>query len=318
MKTNELRECFQQLVECYSLRYLKKRKRYLGIFKGLCVDASEFDGQIALQFVSPSADIGEQVLEEFAGFQHWIEAGHPASWIRGRVVRDQVDSHGCTVVIDAGRLERMGLEQFLDIPNLIAQDLQEFGAVDSAACANCNRQPVTVVGLVDWQYSWFCRECWENLAIEADQGRIPVAQSVNWPLAAAIIFVLTIVGALGWGALQQPGQRPGFYSLMLPPMLWGFALCAVLVRFRVGVSPWLRLAICASVILSVLAGNVWGFRSSLPQQLQSIDWYDAVWLYFTVQLPLNFGDEVPFLAGGLIGAWIGLRFLKSEESVAVE
>jgi len=319
VRRSMLTDSLGRFVEHFGLRYVKRRKCYLGVYRGLCLDVSEFDGNITLQFFSPTADIQDQVLENFAGFHHWSAAGLPVSWIRGRVLRgDHVDEHGCLVVIDGARLEQIGFEQFLEVPDLIAGDLEELGATKSLLCVHCAQRPATVVGLLNWCYSWSCNDCWRTLATQATNGGIPVTERVNWAIATPTLAVSTILGGLGWGAIQQPGQHIGFYSLLLLPVLWGFGLCALLGRLRVGINRWLRLAICSSLILSVVAGNVWGFSTVLSRQLGPVDWMNAAWLYFTVQLAHNIGNEAPFLIGGLVGAWIHSRLLRSFDSIKVE
>src|SRR5438876_9693549 len=88
MSRQELRATLDQLAERYSLRWIEPLQRYVGIHRGVFVEAIGGADEITLIFRSPAADIGDEILEEFAGFEHWRQTGLPSSWIRGLMKKD--------------------------------------------------------------------------------------------------------------------------------------------------------------------------------------------------------------------------------------
>jgi hypothetical protein len=102
-------------------------------------------------------------------------------------------------------------------------------------------------------------------------------------------------------------------------------LCWAIARISGGVNPMLRFSLFASVVVSVLAGNIWGYRSHIVQEAEKQvgervvgpGWMESVEIYFAA-LPKIWRGEILFLIGGVLGSWIGLRLLKSAETVDVK
>jgi hypothetical protein len=126
--------------------------------------------------------------------------------------------------------------------------------------------------------------------------------------------------------MQQPHVVDIFgFWLVLFPAVWAVGICSVIGYVCDGVTRMLRLSLFASVILSVLAGNIWGFRSfvmqemadELNQQVVGPDLVESIKLYFAA-LPNSWQGEVELLLAGVVGAWIGLRFFKREETIDVQ
>jgi hypothetical protein len=75
------------------------------------------------------------------------------------------------------------------------------------------------------------------------------------------------------------------------------------------------------VVISLLAGDTWGYRSFSAQQIEKEGdrpiilpgWFESVELYFA-HCRVGGRGEVPYLLAGFAGAWIGLRLLKSAET----
>ena len=88
MKRRELRQHMEQVAEELSFRWVDKSKRFLGIHRGVLVEVSEWDGEVSFKFSSPTAHIGDEFLEDFAGFKHLPEAGIPTNWVTGLMERD--------------------------------------------------------------------------------------------------------------------------------------------------------------------------------------------------------------------------------------
>jgi len=328
MKRRELRECMERLAGRHQLRFVEKSKCFLGIERGVIVELSEWDAVVTAKLWSPTADIGHQVLEDFAGFVKWHEAGLPTSWISALMEsdangRERISKSGCSVLVDAKRLESIGIDRFMEIPMLLVQDLHAHGASETLRCTACGQKDAVIVALANFAYSPLCHECWQDMQFHATGGKLATQQSVRWPLVLAVLGVLTILGGMAWGFLQQPERlnRFGFFAMLLPA-IWAYGLCWAINLVSGGVTRLLRLTLCGSVMLSVLAGNMWGYRSFVVQQMEKRlhqpvlgpGWSDSAQLYFSA-LPDMWQSEAPFFAGGLIGAWIGLRLLKSEESI---
>jgi hypothetical protein len=330
MSRSELQECVSNVAERYALRTLDGSTHALGLHQGTLVDVSEFDGVIELRFGSPLANIGDEILEHFAGFRHCAEAGIPTVWINGLMERDasgheKASNNACVIRIDKTRLDQLGVDALLRIPDTIAHDLHEHGAPHALPCGGCGQKTATTLAFVDAAYAWFCTDCWQELNFHSSGGKLGKEQKVKWSLAIPLLAVLTVLGALGWGYLQQPKRldRFGFYSTLLP-VGWAFVVCLVVPSLSGGVTRALRLLLMVSVVISVLAGNIWGYRSFVVQQVEQEvkqpvvppNWMESVSLYFAA-LPKIGGSEVPFLLGGIIGAWIGLRMLRREEYVRI-
>lgn len=316
MKTRELRAAYAQFIDHYRLRPLPRLKRYVGIYRGVLLCAFEFDGVITLDFFAPTADLGNQPFEKFSGFTHWHDAGLPAAWLRPR---DSAETCGCVVTLDGNRLERLGVDGFLELPQTVADDLQSFGAGESIMCSGCGQRAASEASLIDWHYAWHCHDCWQAVSMQADRGGIPVSNEISWQFAAPLFVILTLAGALGWGWLQQPGVLPPDFipGLHMLPIGWGCLVCRLLMWRQAGSSRALRWLMGVSVVLSVLLGNIWGFHATLEQQ-GPIDWAQSVPLYFTFQLCQNLGGELPYLFGGVIGVWIGIYFARTKESILVD
>lgn len=321
----------ERLAETHGFRWADRRKRFLGIHRGIVVEVSEWDGKVTFVFSSPTAHIGDQVLEDFSGFAHLAEAGIPTNWVRGLIQRDangheHTSDNGCRLSIDTNQIDDVGVDAFARIPDLVADDFHAHGAVRTLPCANCDQKEATTVGLLNYAFTPMCRDCWQDIQFRAWGGKLATEQSVNWRLVLPALVGLTAVGGLIWGFLQQPERldRFGLFSLLLPAV-WAFGLCWAISRFSGGVTRTLRLSLFVSVVVSVLAGNIWGYRSFVVQQTEEQtnqtvvgpDCVESIKLYFTA-LPNSWPGEAPFLLAGLVGAWIGLRRLKGEETIDVQ
>jgi len=330
MSTTQLQDYLHDLSDRYRWRDIKKLACFLGVHRGIYVVASEREGVIFLKFFSPGADLRQQIAAHFAGFHHCEEGGLPLSWLevsqeRDKRGRESPSVHGCLLRIDSGRLEQIGEKRLLELPDLVASDLQEQGAPDSIPCQKCREKPSEILSLIDGALTAFCGACWSEVESQAPSGKLFKGHGVRWRRTLPALFACTVAGALIWGYLQQPDRldRFGLLSILFP-VGWALAVCCVVGSLSPGVTRSLRLSIFASVVLTVLAGNTWGFRSFLVQRMEQQlnrpvappDWFETVRLYFSA-LPQISKSEAPFFLGGIIGAWIGLRLLKREEYVEI-
>ena len=330
MNRRELRTWTERLAGDLGLRWAAKTKRYVGLHRGVIVELSEWGGAVTFQFVAPTASVSDEILEDFAGFRCLADLGIRTGWINGLMEvgpdgEERSSNSGCVLAIDAVRGEKIGEETFRGIPDAAAKDFHAHGAVEPVPCANCDRKEATTVGLIDYCYAPMCADCWDELQFYTAGGRLETGQSVDWAYVAPALALLTPLGGYLWGAVQQPGRlgNAGVLPLALPA-LWAFGLCWGVPRLGRGVTRPLRVSLFASVIVSVLAGNVWGFRSHVMEELErragrpliGPDWIGSVEMYVAA-LPDVWPSEAPFLFAGLLGAWIGLRILKGFETIDV-
>jgi hypothetical protein len=331
MTNSQLRECMTPLAETYQLRWSVAGKCYLGIHRGILVKLSEFDGVLSFLFSTPNTiDLRPQILENFADFTHCAKGGLPPSWIKiateatGSEERNSPDT--CYVELDSGRLEQIGPETYLQLPELVANDFQALGAEDHCVCATCGQENASVLTLVDYAAVPLCEECWQDLDSQTLNHALPNIEPVRWLFVVPSLCMLTLVGGWIWGFIQQPKllEKLPVGVIFLLPILWACFLIFVILSLGRGVNLLLRIALSVSVLLSVLMGNVWGFRSHLVQLVQAgakqpvepPSWFEATLIYFE-SLPWSWKGEVPFFVGGLVGAWLGHQLYKNREKIQV-
>jgi hypothetical protein len=323
MKRRELQQCLRQFVDRYHLRWVEKSKCFLGIHGGILIDASEWDGEISLKFSSPNANIGDQILEEFAGFTHCREGGLPTAWIKGLMERDAhgreiASDHACIVQLATNQLEGIGAEKFMQIPELVAEDFHAHGGVETLHCVNCGTREATVVALLNYAYGPTCDECWQAVQDHTAGRDIRTVQIVNWGPALLALLGVVLLGALVWGLLQEVEARLGFslgIFLFLLAFFWGALACDIVPLFSGGVTFGLRVLIGFAVLAGLLLGNAWGYYALMRQNEQPPTFSEAMEFYFRVQLGKP--DELPYLASGCLGAWLGFSLLKSFGKIKV-
>ena len=210
MSRRGLRDCMQRFAERYQLRYLEKYKRFVALYRGIGLSICESDSTITLGFFCPSVDIGDQILEDFAGFCHCEEAGVPTAWIAALRELDtnsksgQTTSHrGCVLQIYKNRLQLIGVEKFMEIPEIVARDLYEYGATDSWACDMCGQQQAATDAFFDGAYASLCNGCWSqaqlalkwqvDIGAERRKRRPVVRKCIAFAVIAAIIMVAAII-----------------------------------------------------------------------------------------------------------------------------
>jgi hypothetical protein len=302
----------RQLAERYALRYLEVSRHYLGIHEGLCIDAFEYRGEIHLHVFSPAAVINSQILEGFTGFSHIHELGVPTDWVKVSGYRANVDANACAVELSQFRLRQISIEQVLAIPDCLAKDFQLFGAAPVLeSCGACGAVGRTNLMYVNGFYHIACDHCLMDLRGRSPQGILENPAAVRWPRAAGAILLATVVFALLWGLLQQPQKMDG-RMLLLAPFLAAIGMARFVAKSAGGTSLTLRLATLLGTVVATLAGNIWGFRTSIEAQHNVLlTWTGAADLYFNHQLRLNSGVEGIYLFGAAAGAWLGNDILRS-------
>ncbi len=204
----ELKECMQRLVERYELRYLQKHNGFVGIYQGIGVKVCRSGGEITLTFFCPAADIGDQILEDFAGFSHWAEAGLPNEWIDAlretgfnKPFNPTTSHRGCLIKIDKYRLERIEVEKFLDIPEIVTRDLYEYGATDTWVCDMCKQDDATDAFL-DGANTSLCNRCWYEVHLAQKSLK---RKSVLGPFCWTFLTIgILILASIIWGTFREP------------------------------------------------------------------------------------------------------------------
>ena len=110
MSHSELRARLTQLAGLYQLRHDEAKDRFLGIHRGVAIDASEADGVVTLVFGSPTADLRDEITEGFGGFRHCAEAGLEITWFTSSQQRDadgnvSTSPHRCVLEINDSSFE---------------------------------------------------------------------------------------------------------------------------------------------------------------------------------------------------------------------
>ena len=208
MGRRELKDCMQRLAERYGLRYLEKHKGFVGIYRGIGVKVCNSGGEITLSFFCPTVDIGDQILEEFAGFGHWAEAGLPNAWIEALRELDAnkptitpTSHRGCMVKIDKYRLEHIDTDKLMEIPEIIAHDLYEYGATETWVCDMC-KQDAATDAFLDGANASLCNRCWYEVHLaQKSKKRKSVLGPFCWTflMVGALILVSII-----WGTFKEP------------------------------------------------------------------------------------------------------------------
>jgi hypothetical protein len=313
-------ELLHLISDQYSLRYLENSKQYVGIHDGLCMAVSEFRGTVQFYVFSPTAELGDQILETFAGFVHLRESGIPPDWVRGNMLSNRdVDQHGCILELSPAQLQSLSDEQFLGIPHHLAQDFLNFGAENPIpTCPACGAEAPRHLAYVGRTYHILCDRCLSDLKVAAPDGRLQDTEPVRWGPAFSTLFLGTALFVIAWGLMQQPSFEMSLQLLLLVPFLSSVCLVRAVTKAASGHSVLLRLATVMAIVSATVAGNIWGFRSLAFAQNVPLTWGEAVDLYFRHQLPNNGEVEFLYLLGGAAGAWFGLSILKTAGFIRVE
>lgn len=307
------------MAEKYSLRFLERSKRYLGIHNGVCIDASEFHRSIQIYVFSNDADISSQVLEKFIGFTHLHDSGVPTSWVKGNVITEtELDKHGCVLELSPDQLKTISDDQFISIVDCLARDFQTYGAAESVGiCNGCGEAEADSLMYLGDVYQISCGDCLQNLTDHSPEGYLENAGPVNWTAATATLLIGTLLFALAWGFLQQPflSITSGWVLFLVPLFAASFVASSVSGAAG-GSSMMLRIATVLAIATATLAGNVWGFRSAvLELEGATLTWSEAIHFYFVHQLQFNGDVEAYYILGG---AWYGADILKASGIVKVE
>lgn len=315
MPIHEVSQFVDRLVERYNLRPYRVGRQYVGIHRAVGMHVLDFDGLCQFNFFAAGASLGVDTNEHFQGFRACAQGGILAEWFLGPVS----DDHGCAVEIDDERLEQLGIERCLEIPDLVSRDFQAHGAPDPMPCSDCGAPSTEVVSL-DKTFSCLCVACHEKLREAAPQGELDVRGPVQWRKVWPRLVMAWLVGGTLWGILQDievVTETSLFIFLLLLPVAYGFGVCYFVLRTGTGVNLRLRAAIAVTILAAVLVGNLWGYHTMLEQQAPGIGWALSSEAYFRIQLQHNPQGELPYFFGGVLGALMGFRHLRDVGRVKV-
>lgn len=320
MEAADSKSLLPPLADKYALRYVDFSRRYLGIVDGVCVDVREWDGTIYFYFFSPTASLVDAVLERFQGFTHLAQTAVPVSWLQGRVVGSDLDQHGCVLELSPERIAAISKDDFQKIPEAVVKDLHAFGAErELPGCSLCSAPNPTKLMFADNLYQFACPTCFDTLNEQYPDGARPNEVAVQWRRVWPILVFGSIAFTLVWGWLQQPSDRMDGRLLLAAPFAGSLYFCRSVGRAAQGMNLLLRIVASMCVIGSILAGNIWGFRSALLARPGAfVSWIDTAYLYITIQLPANNAVEGWYLLGGIAGVWLGFNMLKRQEIVIYE
>ena len=320
MKNREMMECIEALANHYQWRYVKDAKEVYGMHRGVGFQVSFWDGIVTLLFFAPGANVGDEILQGFSGFQHFAEAGLPTSWLKGRTE----DDYSCYVQLDGEQLASLGAERWLAIPEIVSQDFHAHGAPENLPCPRCGGDDASEVAAIDYKLTVMCVNCWLALAKQAPTGRIAAANlmappPVSWAQASQRLVLAGLVAAAVWSLalhaiIVHYGGAVGHWIFAVPLGL-GIAVAVAVLHTGTAVNWLLTLALTATVGAAVFIGNFWGFYVLVRVQQPDLSWAAIVLEYVLFQLWSRDSFDLVFIGAGLIGTWATLFSQRCPQSV---
>lgn len=320
MTLEEYEQCAVLIANSHQLRWVSSIRQYVGLCEGVIVSIAASEDSLTFGFYVDLPQWRRMLQNDYAELKQTLNAGVSHEWIYPISNPERI--YGCTVVLNGERLESLGAEVVTTLPQVVVDDLHECGARSTQECQQCGQRAATEVLVVNAVLVASCQACTEEVQTQATAGRLRIEQSLRWDLAIPALVGLTLMGAMLWAGLQT---LPSFnFYFVLLPIGWAFGLSFWIGRIADGMTTLLRWLLLGSVTLSVLAGNIWGFRVHMLQRLQlefpgqkfEVAWDDSVRIYFQL-LPQIWRTELPYFFGGVIGAWASFRFFKDSETIEV-
>ena len=320
MTLAEFEQCAELIANSHQFRWVSSIHQYVGLYNGVIVSIAASEDSLTFGFFVHLPRWRGILQDDYAELKLTADAGVSHEWIYP--ISNPEGIYGCTVVLNSERLECLGAEVVTTLPHLVVEDLHLCGASPTLECQQCGQRAATEVLIVNAVFIASCEDCTHDVQMRTAAGRLRIEQSLRWDLAVPALLGLTLLGAMLWAGLQT---LPSFnFYFVLLPIGWAFGLSFWIGRIADGMTTLLRWLLLGSVTLSVLAGNIWGFRVHMLQGLQlefpgqkfDVSWDDSVRIYFQL-LPQIWRSELPYFFGGVIGAWASFRFFKDSETVEV-
>jgi hypothetical protein len=310
------RALVETIAEKYSLRYVEKDKRFIGLHRGLFIAVWVENGSVCLDFCSPTVLLSGDVVENGKSFSNLATSAIPVDWVQWRYVGGSIDRRGCLFEFDKKRLATITDDDVLDMPETMALDLQSLGAASEAPlCSLCGESQSAQLLYSNYNYEPACQACFDRLKDSVLDGVVKLDVPIQWNKMAMTLMAWTIGFTLAWGLLQQTEDGIDGRLLFAAPFAGSIYFCRAVGKAAQGMNFWLRILTVACILFSIIAGNLWGLRTAWMRQGFDVSWSKTVEVYFKHVLPAADGNAWWFLAGGLAGAWLGLGMLKKQNVV---
>ena len=133
------------------------------------------------------------------------------------------------------------------------------------------------------------------------------------PTCSRSLKLWSVGFTLIWGYIQQ-SEKIDMEILLAGPLAGSIWLCRAVGKAAQGTSLGLRTLVVMCILLSTLAGNIWGLRTVLLKQWDAT-WHQTIQIYFTETILAENGNEWYYLVGALAGSWLGFGWLKQQNIV---
>jgi hypothetical protein len=140
MNQPDLHGLLNAFSEKHGLRYVERDKRYLGLYRGICIDAWQYERSIHMYLHSPTVHFtADDILNKAQTFPRLAESAIPVEWVQFRMhYGSELDRQGCLIELSPERLAAISEEDFLSIPDAIEPDLRAHGAsTEPPPCSLC-------------------------------------------------------------------------------------------------------------------------------------------------------------------------------------
>jgi len=315
MKKLELKERLAELGEKYGLRYVEKDHRFIGLFRGIFVDAWTYQGSLCIYFYSPTVLLMDAVRENFKSFSNLAETAIPLSCLQRRMDGSGAGFQSCILELDGKQLDAISESELLAAPDAIAQDFHAHGASsEPPVCHLCGKAPASKLLYANYVYQAACEGCFEHLQDFVPGGVVKHDVQIQWQAAAKTLALWSAGFTLVWGFIQQLQEGVDGRLVLIAPFFGSVYYCRAVGRAAQGMNLELRVFTLICLMLCILTGNIWGLRTAMLRQ-GDISWLETIEVYFTWALTHQESNAWWYLVGGLAGSWVGLDLLKKQNVV---
>jgi hypothetical protein len=323
MNNPEPKTLLEALARKFDLRFVEHEKRYLGVYRGVCIDAWHHAGSLHLYFYSPTVQLtADDILDKAAGFPSLAKSPIPVEWVQFRMLSgSELDRKGCLMELSPERMGLLSEAEFLSIPELMIGDLRAHGAsTEPPVCSLCGDPAGTcaVYATNGYQfgshYQFACQSCFRKLRQFTPGGVVNHDIPLQWRHAVRALALWSVGFTVLWGLLQSTANGLPVPFLLAAPFAGSLVFCRSVGRAAQGMSLPLRLLTVVCILSCILVGNLWGFHAAMLREVD-LSWAQTARLYFTKVIPDPQGNEWIYLLGGLAGSWVGFNVLKRQNTV---
>jgi hypothetical protein len=318
MNAQGRQDLLEKLAAKYALRYVEKDNRYFGLCAGLIVDAWDSEGSLRIFVYSPTVNLpADAVINKGEGFPHIAQTPVPPDWVQFRMLGKTFDAQSCFVELDGTRLATISETDVLGILEALALDFHAHGASpDAPPCALCGEARAAQAIFANDHYQAACQACADRIRDFIPGRVVELEVPINWKKALTSLALWSVGFAVIWGYILQSGHGIDTRVLFAGPFIGSIWLCRALGKAAQGMSLGLRCLTVACILVSTLAGNIWGLKTELLKQWDAdVTWLQTISAYFTQVVPAANGNEWYYLIGALAGTWLGFGWLKRQNVV---